>query len=64
MDKSGPTDHGVYHSHRIRTRKIGDKWAFSVDNVRFQTGNWKDERATVVAAMDCITKTIAPMEVP
>lgn len=53
-DESGVTDHGVRLGHRIRTRWDGSKWAFSIDDEPFQAGDWKDRRATVIAAIDCI----------
>lgn len=53
-DESGVKEHDLHHGHRIRTRRIDDNWAFAIDDAPFQTGDWKDRRATVTAAMDVI----------
>ena len=53
-DETGVTDHGVYLGHRIKASKIGANWAFSINDAHFQEGDWKDRRATEMAAMDTI----------
>ena len=53
-DENGVTDHGVERGHRIRTRKIGDRWAFSIDEGPFQAGDWKDQHATEIVARETV----------
>lgn len=53
-DESGVTEHDLHHGHRIRTCRIDDNWAFAINDAPFQTGDWKDQRATVIAAMAAI----------
>ena len=60
-DESGVTEHTPHRDHRIRTRRIVDNWAFSINDSPFQTGDWKDERATVIAAMDAINRKLRAM---
>lgn len=55
-DEDGVTDHGVERGHRIRTRKIGDRWAFSIDEGPFREGHWKDQEATEIAAREMVLR--------
>lgn len=58
-DEDGVTDHGVERGHRIRTRKIGERWAFSIDEGRFLEGHWNDQEATEIAAREMVLRLSA-----
>ena len=53
-DEHGVMDHGVERGHRIRTGKIGDRWAFSIGDGPFHEGDWKDRRAVELVARQTI----------
>lgn len=53
-DETGVTDHGVERGRRIRTRRIGDRWAFSIDEGPFQEGDWENRCAAELAARETI----------
>lgn len=61
-DENGVTDHGVERGHRIRTRKIGDMWAFSIDEDPFRVGDWKRQDAAEIAARGMVHRPDATGE--
>ncbi len=57
-DENGVTDQGTHRDRRIRTLGNGDRCAYSINEGPWQEGDWEDQHAATVAAMEEIDLAI------